>query len=298
MRLFQALFIAIICLTMPLIAHAERLTISTWNIEWLTVNSNRQVYEGKRNAQDFSTLSSYFAKLNADVIALQEIDSIEALNRVSTSEYSTVLPDRSLPQYRNHQFSDINQYTGFAIRKSVPFAAVKDVDLYGKGNHKLRFAAYVALYPDSASPVHTLSVHLKAGCTGQFYSHKETCQTLLSQGKNLNRWIKERERLGQEYVIAGDFNHNLSFKGDWLWSAVTQDLKQAPKLATKNTQAVCKVRKRNDAKRLHQFRSVIDHMIVSPKLNASNTQQVVYKEQDVLNYHLSDHCPIVSSFNW
>lgn len=298
MRLFQALFIAIICLTMPLIAHAEKVTISSWNMEWLTVNSNHNVDEGKRNTQDFSTLSSYFTKLNADVIALQEIDSIEAIEQVSTSAYSIVLSDRSLPQYRNHQFSDINQYTGFAIGKNVPFADAKDIDLYGKKNHKLRFASYVVLYPDSATPVHTLSLHLKAGCSGKFYSHKESCQTLLTQGKNLNRWIKQRERLGQEYVIAGDFNHNLSFKGDWLWNAVTLGLKQTPELATKNTQARCKVQKRNGAKQLHRFRSVIDHMIVSPKLNASNAQQVVYKEQDAFNYQLSDHCPVVSWFNW
>ncbi|WP_207621648.1 endonuclease/exonuclease/phosphatase family protein [Vibrio ziniensis] len=297
MRRFQALF-ATIFFAIPVTSHAEKLTISTWNMEWLTVNPNHHVYEGKRNDQDFSVLSSYFAKLNADVIAFQEVDSIEAFKRVSSPEYSIVLSDRNLPQYRNHQFSDINQYTGFAIRKGVPFADPKDVDLYGKGNHKLRFASYVVLYPDSAAPVHTLSVHLKAGCTGKFYSQKETCQTLLNQGQNLNFWIKEREKLGQEYVITGDFNHNLSFKQDWLWTTLTQGLKQAPNLATKNTQAECKVRKRNEGKQLHQFRSVIDHMIVSPKLNASNAKQVVYKDQDALNYHLSDHCPIVSSFNW
>ena len=298
MRLFYALFVSVISLVMPLTAHAEKLTMSTWNMEWLTVNPNHNVYEGKRNNDDFSALKGYFEKLNADVIAFQEVDSIDAFKRVSQPNYTIVLSDRKMPKYANHQFSDINQYTGFAIRNNVPFSDPKDIDLYGKANHKLRFASYVILYPDSATPVHALSLHLKAGCVGKFYSQKETCQTLLAQGKSLNRWIKEREKQGQEYVIMGDFNHNLSFKGDWLWQEFTQGLKQKPELATRNTQALCKVRKRNDASQLHQFRSVIDHMIVSPKLNATPPKQMVYKDQDALNYHLSDHCPIVSLLNW
>ncbi|WP_175579671.1 endonuclease/exonuclease/phosphatase family protein [Vibrio diazotrophicus] len=298
MRLFHALFTSVVFIVVPLTAHAEKLTLSTWNMEWLTINPNHNVYEGKRSNDDFSALKGYFERLNADVIAFQEVDSIDAFKRVSSSDYSVILSDRDLPQYHNHQFSDINQYTGFAIRNNVPFSDPKDIDLYGRANHKLRFASYVILYPDSATPVHVLSLHLKAGCVGKFYSHKETCQTLLAQGKSLNRWIKEREKQGQEYVIMGDFNHNLSFKGDWLWQEFNQGLKQKPELATRNTQALCKVRKRNNASQLHQFRSVIDHMIVSPKLQTTQPKQMVYKDQDALNYHLSDHCPIVSQFNW
>ncbi len=298
MRPFQAPVSFIIFMTISLSALAQDAKFSTWNVEWLTLNAPHKVAEAKRSSEDFSALSGYFEKLNSDVIAFQEVDSVAALDRVASSDYTLVLSDRNLPQNQNHQFSDINQFTGFAIRKSIPFADPKDVDLYDKGNHKLRFASYIVLYPESSKPIHLLSLHLKAGCMGKFYSNKESCQTLLSQGKNLNQWIKQREKLGQEYVIMGDFNHNLSFNGDWLWSEFTKGLKREPTLATRNTKALCKVRAHDNPKQLHQFRSVIDHIITSNGIKADDARQTVYKDQDVLSYRLSDHCPISTQVNW
>ncbi len=298
MRLFFALTITLVLTITSIEIHAQELKMSSWNMEWLTTNPNHKVYEAKRESKDFTALKSYFDDLNADVIAFQEVDSFKAMQKISSADYHIVFSDRYLPQHSNHTFSDINQFTGFAIRNNVPFSDPEDIDLYGKGNHKLRFAAYVILNPDSKTPVHTLSVHLKAGCTAKFYSTKKACQSLLTQGKKLNQWIKQREALQQEYVIMGDFNHNLSYNDDWLWKELTREVKQTPDLVSRHTKSECKVRKRNDAKNLHQFRTVIDHIIVSKGLSASPAQQTVYNGQDVLQYHLSDHCPISTQLSW
>lgn len=298
MRLFFGLTTTLLLIITSIEIQANELKLSSWNLEWLTINPNHKIYEAKRNSKDFEILKSYFDALNADVIAFQEVDSLNAIQKISSADYHIIISDRYLRQHRNHTFSDINQFTGFAIRNNVPFSDPEDIDLYGKGSHKLRFASYVILNPDGKTPIHTLSLHLKAGCAAKFYSTKKACQTLLAQGKKLNQWIKQREALGQEYVIMGDFNHNLSYKGDWLWESITHNLKQPPPLTTRDTQAECKVRKRNAPKQLHQFRSVIDHMIVSTGLNASLAKQLVYKKQDVLDYHLSDHCPISNRLRW
>ncbi len=298
MRLFFVPICTALLMLTSINIHAENIKISSWNVEWLTVNPSHKISEAKRDSEDFSKLKAYFNRINADVIAFQEIDSIKALEKIASSNYTIVLSDRRLPNNSAHQFSDINQFTGFAIRNTVPFSDPMDIDLYGQANHKLRFASYVILYPESSAPVHLLSLHLKAGCTGKFYSNKTSCQTLLSQGKKLNQWIAKREASGEQYVITGDFNHNLSYRGDWLWETIIQGLKNQPQLASRNAKAECKVRKRNDPKQLHQFRSVIDHMIVSTGLTASDVKQTVYSTQDVLDYHLSDHCPINAQLNW
>lgn len=94
----------------------------------------------------------------------------------------------------------------------------------------------------------------------------------------------------EQYMILGDFNHNLSYQGDWLWKAITQT--SSASLATLSTQPRCKVRSRHQPKRLHQFRSLIDHIIVSKELSLSAPKQVTFPSEQVLKYHLSDHCPL------
>lgn len=295
---FQAQLITHLLIFISLSLQANELKVVSWNMEWLTVNPDNKIYEGKRTPDDFVALTSYFNKLNADVIGLQELDSIAAFKRISSAQYNIVLSDRSKPQFSTNQYTSINQYTGFAIHQSVPFSDPQDVDFYRQAGHKLRFASYVILYPDSDTPIHLLSVHLKAGCMTKFNSNKTECQKLLTQGKNLNQWVIEREQQNQQYVIMGDFNHNLSYSGDWLWEVFTGELRTPPKLATKTTEPLCKVRKRNNAKYLHQFRSLIDHIIVSSGLYASDAVQTVYNERDALTYHLSDHCPVYTQLSW
>lgn len=277
---------------------AQSLSISSWNIEWLTLNASAPVDKSKRTSEDFAALSKHFHTVNSDVLAFQEVDSVQAIQNVVGSAYQIVLSDRAQPAHEQHQFKDLNQYTGFAVRNTVPFSDPADVDLYGKRHHKLRFAAYIVLYPDSPQPVHTLSVHLKAGCSGKFRANQTSCQTLLTQGKALNAWIKQREAKQQAYVILGDFNHNLAYRGDWLWQTMTQGTLIEPTLASRQTPATCKVRSRQQPNQLHQFRSLIDHIIISPTLNASDTQQVNFESQDVLRYALSDHCPLRSELQW
>ncbi|ELI1811161.1 endonuclease/exonuclease/phosphatase family protein [Vibrio fluvialis] len=293
-----AILTSVILLTLSPWVSANTLTVSSWNIEWLTLNPSAPKDKGKRSEQDFAALRQHFAKLNSDVLAFQEVDSIDAVENVVGPGYHVVLSDRSQPNHAGHQFGDINQYTGFAVRNGIPFRDPPDIDLYDKRNHKLRFAAYIVLYPDTPNSLHTLSVHLKAGCSGKFQSNQSSCQTLLKQGKALNAWIKQRESKQEAYLIMGDFNHNLAYRGDWLWQTMTQGTKAEPTLASQQTQATCKVRSRQQANKLHQFRSLIDHVIISPNLKADEARQVNFDSQQVLSYQLSDHCPLSSQVSW
>lgn len=292
LKLVTSRLLALLLLGASTTAQAENAVISSWNLEWLTLNPSVSADRGKRSAQDLDALASHFSQLDSDVVAFQEVDSAQAMQRIAGNHYQIVMSDRSLARNQKRQFSDSNQYTGFAIRRGVPFADPADIDLMRQQHDKLRFGAYIVLYPDSTQPLHILNVHLKAGCSGKFSASNRSCRTVREQGEALNQWLSLRVRLKQSYLIVGDFNHNLAYQGDWLWQEIGAGLPQAPQLTTRQTRAECKVRSRNQTNKLHQFRSLIDHVIASPDLALQPPYQVTFDPQQVLTYKLSDHCPV------
>lgn len=61
-------------------ALAETIKFTTWNIEHLRAENNTG--NVRRDDDDFAALARYAANLDADVIALQEVDGPEAAARV------------------------------------------------------------------------------------------------------------------------------------------------------------------------------------------------------------------------
>ncbi len=260
------------------------INLTSWNIEWLSAHGGNV----SRSDNDFEKLGDYLVKTQADVLAFQEVESTAAIQKVLSNEYKIYLSDRADSSNRYLQFDNSNQYTGFAVRKHITVTDEPDFSIT-QGNSKLRFASYIVLRPKQGSDIHLLSVHLKAGCSGAYRNNRD-CQIVKEQGRALSKWIKERESKKQQYALLGDFNHNLAFQDDWLWETISGQTNA--KLMTKNTKAECKVRSNRNPKKTHQFRSLIDHIIVSGKLKASPAVQTTFKSQDVLDYRLSDHCPV------
>lgn len=287
-----------ILFTISFCGWAQNLKLATWNIEWLSLTPSAKITESQRTEQDLSALNHHFQHVAPDVLAFQEVDSQEAIQRVVGMEYDVLISDRSSKDNRHYQFNDQNQYTGFAIRQGIPFSDPDDLNLTPNNKHKLRFASYVVLYPNTPRQIHLLSVHLKAGCSGKYRANSANCTTLKAQGLVLNQWLLEKERLNQAYAILGDFNHNLAYSNDWLWQVITEGTAQSPLLASQHTAAVCKVRSNKNPQQTHQFRSLIDHVIVSRALETSQTQQITYPGEQVLKYRLSDHCPITSVIDY
>ncbi|EGQ8516918.1 endonuclease/exonuclease/phosphatase family protein [Vibrio parahaemolyticus] len=260
------------------------INLTSWNIEWLSINGGKV----SRTSDDFVKLNQYVDKTQADIIAFQEVDSKAAVQKAVGDGYAIYLSDRAQSNNKHLQFSDANQYTGFAVRKDIEVSDPADFSI-SRGNSKLRFASYIVVNPSQKDELHLLSVHLKAGCSGA-YKNSRDCQTLSQQGEALAKWMSEREKKKEQYAVMGDFNHNLSYQRDWLWAIMT--LGNDAQLVTRDTQADCKVRSNKNPSKTHQFRSLIDHIIVSPQIKAKNAHQTLFSSQDVLDYKLSDHCPV------
>ncbi|MCJ2377177.1 endonuclease/exonuclease/phosphatase family protein [Vibrio sp. ZSDZ34] len=270
---------------------AAPVTLSSWNIEWLTKTPNPRFPQSLRVEDDFEALQRHLYSFNPDILAFQEVDSIEAIQKVVGSGYSIYLSQRADPENFRQQFDGTNQYTGFAVKSELNVTNVEDVRLVSSANSKLRFASYLIWHREDLPSVHLLSVHLKAGCSGK-YSKSKSCKTLKVQGEAINGWIKARNTKQQPYIVLGDFNHNLAYAGDWLWLTMTSSLNHSPRLVTQKTKALCKVRSHKSEHKTHQFRSLIDHIIMSPDLNSSPAVQNVIASKEVLEFKMSDHCPI------
>ena len=280
-------------------AQADNLKVATWNLEWLTTKPSNKIPQSIRSEQDFSALNDKFRVMSVDVLAFQEVNSITAIKKVVGPFYNIYLSDRAKSAYRSQQFSDVNQYTGFAI--SQKWRAHDPKDLVLSPNSKLRFGTYLILQRMGEPNVHLLSVHLKQGCIGK-KSRKKACHQLIQQGEKLNSWMKERIRNKETFIVMGDFNHNLSFHGhssqnDWLWLALNHGIEKQVELVTATTRAVCQVKSKHDPNSLYRYPSVIDHIIVSKASHTSYAEQVLYSRQEALDHHLSDHCPVASTIN-
>lgn len=273
---------------------AQAQSFSTWNLEWLSSSPSVKFAASQRSDADYQALKHHFDQMQSNILAFQEVNDPKALTKIIGNNYQLYFSQRRETSNRRHQFEDINQYTGFAVQKGVEVSNQEDLRLDMSDTSKLRFASYIIINPTSNQPIHALSIHLKARCSGRFNSSRD-CQTLKQQGHQLNRWISQREDKHQAYVILGDFNHNMSYQHDWLWKDIAQGTKAV--LASKSSQAECKVRSRKNPNKTHQFRSLIDHIIVSDALTASIAQQDVYPARDVLKYQLSDHCPLSTTIH-
>lgn len=279
------LYVVVLC-SLPTQAQ-QLVNLSSWNMEWLDLRGNERFAPSLRKSDDFYKMSHYLERSNPLILAFQEVSSKEAISKVVGDQYHIYLSDRSLAKFSHLQFEDINQYTGFAVDKSLSVSDPTDINLLSANQRKLRFASYIII--ETEQPLHLLNVHLKAGCSGKFKTNRN-CNTLRQQTQALNKWISEREENQQNYAIIGDFNHNLAHPKDWMWEMLAEGT--SARLATRDTKAQCKVKSRNDPNRLHQFRSLIDHMVISRSLEISAPKQTVFESKDVLNYQLSDHCPI------
>ena len=111
MRLLATATIAIL---LSASAAAKTILVATWNIEHLRAESG--IGSFPRTDRDYQALADIVAELNADIIALQEVDGPEAAARVfDPSEYDFFFSDR------NHVMR-----TGFAVRHSIPVIAHDD----------------------------------------------------------------------------------------------------------------------------------------------------------------------------
>lgn len=148
--------------------------------------------------------------LNADVIAVQEVESSEALQQI--------WPKDKYDFYVNMKSPWI-QRTGFVIRRSSNLTIGKIGDVYQLGTAFKDHVRHGAELPITINgiTIKLLSVHLKSGCfeealnSGYAIPRDKangvvTCDVLKNQVTALEKWLDGSIKSNFSAIIIGDFN--------------------------------------------------------------------------------------------
>jgi endonuclease/exonuclease/phosphatase family metal-dependent hydrolase len=260
----------------PVFADAAELKIATWNLDWLTAgpSANRFLPPDviPRSDDDRARLAQYAKELNADVIAIEEVDGFPAASKVFSTE-----------NYSIHMTRDrVVQRVGIVIRHGLRFDANPDVTALG-ANH-LRSGADITLHL-GGSDLRLLAVHLKKGCpdTPLTKAKSQACEELRDQIGPLTDWIGARRAEGAAFIILGDFNRRMENSDTFLAS-----LQQAAPLrrATEGRSSPCWGRE-----------NFIDHILAgggaAEWMQPETLRVLTYRETDpAWKDRLSDHCPV------
>jgi endonuclease/exonuclease/phosphatase family metal-dependent hydrolase len=296
-------------------ADPHSLKLSTWNLEWLmaTAEFDRLAAdcvpqlaraEGRaipcniveqnnsskrRSPADFDRLRAYARQLDADVIALQEVDGPDAAR--------LVFPDYDFCFTRRVHVQNV----GFAVRRGIAFQC-GDYAALGLPESSVRWGADLTLYPNSPEQIRMLAVHLKSGCHQQVLTNRrEECQILADQIPVLKRWIQARTREGVAFTVMGDFNRRFSAERAYardsggrlisVWPELTQRV--PPYVQLLNTTAGQLYIGCSSMDRFHAY---IDHIVLGGPLTtrmiSGSFERMTYADDDARKFTLSDHCPL------
>jgi endonuclease/exonuclease/phosphatase family metal-dependent hydrolase len=206
---------------------AERMTLATWNLEWMMTpavfdalapdcfgrdarpgGGERSipcdlVPKGRWSEADLARLAAFAATLPADVIALQEIDGADVARKI--------FPGHSFCFTKRRQVQNV----GFAIRKGLRHRCNRDYRALGLPGNDVRWGADVTIEQGTPREMRLLAVHLKASCNRDpLTDERDDCRILQRQVPVLEEWIDRRARAGDAFGVIGDFNRRFDRERD------------------------------------------------------------------------------------
>jgi endonuclease/exonuclease/phosphatase family metal-dependent hydrolase len=282
---------------------AVTLKLATWNMEWFLTPATFNTLKGgctrdegthrwnprsipcdvaatlERSATDLTGMARVARRLDADVIAIEEVDGADAAAQV----------------FRNYRFCFTAghevQNTGFAIRRGLPYRCGPDLMELSLGD-QLRRGAMLVLFPGSPRELHLLAVHLKSGCArGSLDSGARACERLARQVPALRAWVAAQQRAGYRYAVLGDFNRELqSERGDGLWARLGAAGPEAPLVNTADGESF------RNCFPGQTHTGYIDYILLgttlAPALQRGSFERLTYAPADAWRLKLSDHCPV------
>ncbi|MDW8315243.1 MAG: endonuclease/exonuclease/phosphatase family protein [Rhodovarius sp.] len=263
-------------------AGATELRLTTWNVAWATLRSpdDPALPRGfrPRSAADWALLRQYAERLEADVIALQEVDGPEAAARfLDPRRWRFFFPEEA----------DV-QRAGIAVRAGLRAMQNPDLaalDLRPQARLSLRRGVDVTIEAGSVR-LRLLSVHLNAGCREGPLQGARECEALGQQASILAGWIAERQREGMPFVILGDFNRRIAGPEDPFFARLAA---AGPLLrATEGHSSPCFADARGG-------RPFVSHILLGGAARGwmvpGSLRVMVYAERDARD-RISDHCPV------
>ena len=284
-------------------ASPETVKLATWNLEWFLTPETFHELKGhctrddeahrrnprsipcdvaanlERSASDIGAVAAYARRLDADVVALEEVDGRDSARQLFEQYDFCFTGGRAV------------QNTGFAIRHGLPHRCGPDVLGLSLGD-ELRRGATVSLYPGSRHELQLLAVHLKSGCSHQrLDSRAHACERLALQLPALRAWVQAQRGAGHRYAIMGDFNRDLLAEtGDGMWAQLSAGAVDPGLVNTAAGEAF------HNCYRGQTHSGYIDYILLgatlAPSLVRGSFERLTYSAADAWRTKLSDHCPV------
>jgi len=209
-RRFSYATLAWLCAAVLAPAWGREFKIATWNLNWLTQRQQGDPALPRdvrvREAGDFTRLRAYADKLDADVVAFEEVDGVEAAARVfDPARYQILVIDEA-----------VVQRVGLAVRRGIGVTQMPDVTglVVNEGAHfPLRAGLDAVLHFPGGQDLRVLAVHLKSGCArgdiAGVVTGLDACADLSRQIPKVADWVAARAREGGAFAVLGDFNREL-----------------------------------------------------------------------------------------
>lgn len=283
----------------------KEIKLATWNLEWFMTpetlraltpactprdaprdGARRAVpcdvaHELARSGEDIAALRRYARSLRADVVALQEVDGVEAAKLVFPG-YEFCFSGRVAVQNN-----------GFAIRRGLPFACGPELEDLSLADD-VRRGVELRLFPGTPREIALLSVHLKSGCARDpLDSTRTNCVELRRQVPFLEGWIDARAAENKRFAVLGDFNRDLRREpaGVSLWADIDDgDPAGADLVNTAEGQSF------ENCMPSQTFSGYIDYIVLGAELARglvpNSFGRALYRPKDAARRKLSDHCPV------
>jgi endonuclease/exonuclease/phosphatase family metal-dependent hydrolase len=281
------------------------LKLATWNLEWfMTPETLRALTPAclprqapresarravpcdvaqtlNRSGEDIAAMRRQARKLDADVVALQEVDGESAARLL-------------FPGYEFCFSSRVGvQNNGFAIRRGLPFDCGPEFAELSLADD-VRRGVELRLYPGTPQELRLLSVHLKSGCARDpLDSPRASCATLAAQVPVLERWIDTQAAARVPFAVLGDFNRDLRREpaGTSLWAEIDDSEPQDADLV--NT---AEGQEFQNCSPSQTFTGYIDYIVLGRRMARGLVKhsfgRALFRPKDALRRKLSDHCPV------
>ncbi len=195
-------------------ARGDEIKLATWNLDWLTTRPPGDPAlppdVAPKRAEDIAALRAIVGRLDADVVAIEEVDGGQAAAAVFPPERYAVF----MTQDR------VVQRVGFAVRRGlrvIPHPDLAALDVYPPtARTHLRSGADITLDLPGGQ-LRLLALHLKAGCRSDPLagSRRPACRVLAEQARVLETWIAARAGADEAFVVIGDFNRRVEADDDF-----------------------------------------------------------------------------------
>lgn len=272
-------------------AQNSNLRIVAWNIEHLAEHEGAGCVA--RNASDYEALREFAATMNADVVALQEVENIAAIARVFPLDSWEIIlserPDSEPYICRGSGRTSTQQKVAYAIRKGISYENLGSFEELALDNPGLRHGLVIRL-TGGPSPIDVLNIHMKSGCFVDDYSAstRSACETFEQQVPILDGWVEDRVENETGFIVLGDFNHRIVESGNRLWSDLT----------TIDGESITLKSNMEHIRGCHpRYPAPIDHVVVGStalEYYKDGSEQVFFFTDETMTEDdmLSDHCPV------